>query len=1436
MKIGAVVQALFGWGASSLKHLRARRAEMKLWRGPILSVLLLFSSFSAVSHAGAQEVHDSVTGTFIACGGDLTQPGSVNCTEFDPYVDHTQPVVSNNLLTVEGTGVITVEMRFSPYHGVSGGGYFEYLDGSNDWQYAGPGQMGLFITASKVDNLGGGSENGTFWQRYRVHDATSRVFRLAVGPQDNVVDGWYVQYASTDTFLFSFVPDELADPTPSTISRHPDKVSSAADNPQTYFHPAGPCGNAPDGFPIYSVNASFLNLVIEDSEFSYRSFGHHLSMRRVWNMRPSQTGMFGNGWHFAYESTLLAQPYTQGGVKVILGSGQTIDYAVAGSSQPAPGVVRVAYRPTTSGLWPELRADLDAGTGIGTYTMIDRRSKETHVYEHAGTQEEAYIYRLKYLDDRNGNRIHLDYNSSGRIHRLTDASDRRIEFAYDGNQRCTAMHTFDGRSATYQYDDDGNLIESVDLAGNIIGYDYDAQNFPIRIRVADRTTHFTYAETSSGERYLAAVTEPASNTRQYAFNSDGSTSITDPEGGGYTYTQSNGRTTNVRNPLGQNEATVFNTQFLPVQITDALGRVTAMAYDADGNLTQLTDTGGNVTYYTYDESWNLIQVTDALGHETGYQYDERDNLIRQTDPLEKATAFEVDDQGNITRVTQPGGGQFSFGYDVHGNLTRITDPLGHDTTFTFDDAGLNHTAITDARGNRTGFEFDGNRRLSAIHHPDGTSEIYHRDCCALTSFEDGAGHVTQFQRDAALRLAGIVDPMGHVTTFGHNGAGMTTRSTDPLGRSVETSYDAAQRPVRITDPSGGEIVFGLDAAGNLTNVTDERGKVTTFTYDELHRVISMTDPRQQRIVAYTRDALGRITDTVNARGDTVSVAYDAAGRLIEKRYNASPVATYQWNADHRLTSMTDASGTQSIAYDQVGRPTTITYPDGRTIAFVYDAAGNIAGITYPDGLNVAYTYDSRNRVATVQFAGNTLSAVYDAAGDLVGETRSNGVDSVYQYDDAGRLARIRHGSANAAIADLSYTRDAAGSITRENGVRPLSGQPAEMNVNAVHNDANELVTLGGDSYTHDADGNLIGISGSRSFSATYDPENRPLALTRAVGTTEYRYDGLGHRVQAKAGALTRNFYHDEKGRLLADIEIGAGAVANYIYAGKRLIASGSVSNGFVFYHFNHIGSTLALTDAAGTTVGAFDYDPFGKVTARSGVFTPFTFIGAYGVIEGSEDLFFMRNRYYDARTGRFIQRDPIGHDGGQSNFYAYCGNSPINAADPNGLGGIFGWSLPFDGAASGSTKEAFLRELFKQKAVMKGGKPVLELVAKNPTGMWDRFVNSCGNIWNRAAQSPIPKAPTPQVTTLTVYRGFGIAYYTYMAWVMTGDIMEKVGECTGSENCEAVGIAMKGAATDPEYWKTAKHHWFGTSSPRVAIPSTPEPEHHIDYRGVKIYH
>jgi RHS repeat-associated protein len=63
---------------------------------------------------------------------------------------------------------------------------------------------------------------------------------------------------------------------------------------------------------------------------------------------------------------------------------------------------------------------------------------------------------------------------------------------------------------------------------------------------------------------------------------------------------------------------------------------------------------------------------------------------------------------------------------------------------------------------------------------------------------------------------------------------------------------------------------------------------------------------------------------------------------------------------------------------------------------------------------------------------------------------------------------------------------------------------------------------------------------------------------------------------------------------------------------------------------------------------------------------PFTFIGAYGVMDEYGGLYYMKNRYYDASTGRFIQKDPLGTTA-SLNLYGYVGDNPLNRIDPLGL-------------------------------------------------------------------------------------------------------------------------------------------------------------------------
>ena len=59
---------------------------------------------------------------------------------------------------------------------------------------------------------------------------------------------------------------------------------------------------------------------------------------------------------------------------------------------------------------------------------------------------------------------------------------------------------------------------------------------------------------------------------------------------------------------------------------------------------------------------------------------------------------------------------------------------------------------------------------------------------------------------------------------------------------------------------------------------------------------------------------------------------------------------------------------------------------------------------------------------------------------------------------------------------------------------------------------------------------------------------------------------------------------------------------------------------------------------------------------------PFRYCGEYA--DRETGLLYLRNRYYDPSTGRFISEDPI-RDG--TNWYAYANNNPVMYIDPWGL-------------------------------------------------------------------------------------------------------------------------------------------------------------------------
>ena len=80
-----------------------------------------------------------------------------------------------------------------------------------------------------------------------------------------------------------------------------------------------------------------------------------------------------------------------------------------------------------------------------------------------------------------------------------------------------------------------------------------------------------------------------------------------------------------------------------------------------------------------------------------------------------------------------------------------------------------------------------------------------------------------------------------------------------------------------------------------------------------------------------------------------------------------------------------------------------------------------------------------------------------------------------------------------------------------------------------------------------------------------------------------------------------------------------------------------------------------------------DYDEFGNVVMNTAPgFQPFAFAG--GLYDQDTKLLRFGARDYYPVAGRWTAKDPLRFAGGDTNFYSYALNDPLNEIDPNGLG------------------------------------------------------------------------------------------------------------------------------------------------------------------------
>ena len=164
------------------------------------------------------------------------------------------------------------------------------------------------------------------------------------------------------------------------------------------------------------------------------------------------------------------------------------------------------------------------------------------------------------------------------------------------------------------------------------------------------------------------------------------------------------------------------------------------------------------------------------------------------------------------------------------------------------------------------------------------------------------------------------------------------------------------------------------------------------------------------------------------------------------------------------------------------------------------------------------------------------------------------------------------------------------------------------------------------------------------------------------------YDASGRRIEKKYDGDTIVKYVYDGDHCIAEYNGSGQLLRKYIYGPCTdepicLIEMAGSYAGTYYYHFDALGSVVALTDDEGDTLQAYEYDVYGRVGATDATH-PNRFLFTGREYDKETGLYYYRDRYYNPQIGRFLQTDPIGY--GQ-NLYRYCSNNPLRYTDPRGL-------------------------------------------------------------------------------------------------------------------------------------------------------------------------
>jgi len=1036
-------------------------------------------------------------------------------------------------------------------------------------------------------------------------------------------------------------------------------------------------GQASAGDPVNVATGNVFTSVVD-----YTTAGQNpLALIRYYNSLSTTVGAatnsnLGVNWRTNFDRTLSFTPATgtPTSIQAFRPDGQGVNFTASGSSWVTD-------------------TDMDFSlTQNGTTWTLRGPDNTVETYNSAG--------KVTTIVEQNGYTQNLVYGTGGNLSTVTDSYSRTLTFTPNSNGLIQSVTTPDAESFTYGYTvgsgSTANRLTSVTYSttpSTSQTYLYQNASYPFAmtgIMDENNNQYATWTYDGSG-RGQTSQRGSGANLTTFAYNSNGTTTVTNPFGVADTYTfttfQGIPKVTGISRAATSTTAAATRTfgydsnGYLNSE-TDWNGNDTTLVNNTQGNPTTVNYAVGSAVTFTKTISYDptFIRLPHQIvtpGLTSTFAYDTLGNPLTRTD-LDTTTntvPYSTNGQSRVTTFTWSTTGQetsiklprtdvtakTTFGYDTTGALTSVTDALSHQTKITAHTGGGLPLTVVDPNSVTTTLTYDARLNLHT-----------------QTIDTAGGNYTTTWNWDPAQFVGSVVKPDGSTLTFGHDTAHRLTSVTDLLSNNITYTLDALGDKTLVQFKNNTNLVTAshsadFDALGRITSDIGGMNQTTTFTYDPQGNNLTITPPSPSGEITQTFDALNRLATRVDPTpGGTTIIGYDAHNRIL---------------------SVEDANAhTTTNVFDGFGERTQTASPDSGTTVYHYDLDSNLSQEVLPGSLTATYTFDAVDRAKTVKYTGDStlnvtntydqtghgfgvghltsstdqigsLSFTFDERGNRTVETRTpsgvTGFTTTYGYDAASNIASITYPSTTL----VQYGRDTMGKVTSVTAKPPGASSATNIATSIGYEPFGPVssLTYGNGitgTYAFDLDYRATtrldrGSATVSSLAYGYFTNNSVQTITdsvHAANTQTLGYDSMDHLITATSGTGgygTFGFTWDGVSNLKTQTVNGTATTLNLVTGTNQLstLVTGSSTETVATTSEGNISSLKV----GSTTVQTFSYNKANELASASNGSSSATY--AY-------DLFGRRAKGVGTVSGTaYYEYDP------QNNLLENRDNTGVTRAD-----------------------------------------------------------------------------------------------------------------------------------------------------------------------------